>query len=88
MKLNRIPNEPMMDLMFGIDSLRIKELKKFVHDYFKSNVAIPAPTIVGMHYEAFANKCNTLEEYTLCMHYFIFLLARTGSLMDEREIIN
>jgi len=40
---------------------------------------------MGHAYKQIAAICNNIEEYTLCMHVFVFRSARSGHLKSEIE---
>lgn len=74
-----------LDKQLGIKEERLLELLSLL-----DNEAYPKAVEAGTLGEAYAiicNACNNIEEYTLCMHVFVFKIARTGMLKAEYEHI-
>lgn len=69
----------------GITEQREEELLRILYVMHKEIGDSTRPVILVNYYKRIAAICNTLEEYTMCMHLFIFYLARHGMLRSEKE---
>lgn len=78
-----------IDRQLNISSKRVEELFTSMEDIFnelatKSKLDENGGSM-GAAYKKICALCNNIEEYTLCMHAFIFRSARSGHLKSEVE---
>lgn len=69
----------------GIPKEREIELMHFLFDMHREILSSTTAKNLTAYYERIAEACNTLEEYTMCLHLFIFYLSRHGILREEKE---
>lgn len=78
--------EKRLDKQFGISETRIEFLFDAMENiYNKLKVGVDGVKHLGDAYVEIAKICNNPEEYTVCLHVFIFKCARTGNLRSELE---
>lgn len=78
-------NNRRLDQQLSISQERVFEIFKFLEE--EAYPVLMETKSLGCAYEKICEYCNTLEEYTLCMHLFVFKAARTGNLLAELEHI-
>jgi hypothetical protein len=70
----------------GISNEREIELMSLLYEMHKEVVGTPEAKSLTPYYGRIAEICNNIEEYTMCLHLFIFYLARHGALKDETDL--
>lgn len=89
MKLNIVnAGSHQIDKKLGISAARTVELFDFVEQQFIQLKAQGINIRLVDYYSAVADFCNNIEEYTLCMHCFIFNLASAGTPLDSQQVGN
>lgn len=73
---------------FGIGKQRMEELFDFVEQQYNKAIRDGVNVKLVTYYTAIADFCNNIEEYTLCMHCFIFNLSGVGKPADSNEFKN
>jgi len=71
-----------ISIKFGITSQRRDELLAHVEKVYWL-VAKGTVTPLVAQYEKIAEACNTIEEYTMCMHCFIMNISKIGRPIDD-----
>lgn len=90
MELNTI-NQPLrerIDLTLGIPPHRLEYLGNIVLQYAEAISKKPYTPQLSEYYKVFAEASNNIEEYTLCMHVFIFRLCKSGYLASDASAQN
>lgn len=71
-----------IDKQLGVSEKRLNSLFKKMESIFNE---LLTEGNLGAAYKKVSSVCDTIEEYTMCMHVFIFRCARTGHLRSEVE---
>lgn len=77
-----------LDKTLNIHPHRKAELTSILLTQIKSVEDSPGVTMLCDSYRYLAGKCNNIEEYTFCMHAFIFYMSRIGGLSTESIFTN
>lgn len=76
--------------IFHISKQRSEELLCIVEEVYNEIKGGVPGTVkpISLYYEKIANNCDTIEEYTFCLHNFIFNAAKIGTPVDSHEFTN
>lgn len=91
MKLNIIQGTAsvsQLDKRLGVNKDRIAQLEAVVIkqvNIVRSNLYTPHLTD---SYKILAEACENIEEYTICMHTFLFMITKTGKLTNDEIFTN
>lgn len=89
MKLNIAKQQTfLIDEKLGISRARKDELFAFVEQRYEMVKTKAIMVRLVDHYAVIADFCNNLEEYTLCMHVFVFNLSGIGRPSESKEFTN
>lgn len=88
MKLNVRKQAHSLDEALGITEERRMHLVDVVCEQVEIVKQKAGVTLLSQHYKALAENCTTLEEYTMCMHAFLFALSKYGCLSTDERIRN
>lgn len=72
----------------GVSKHRREQLYDFVENLVNSIEQGASRTPLVKYYAIIAEQCENIEEYTMCMHTFIFNLAKIGKPVDSKDLQN
>lgn len=65
---------------------RVKHIVEAVRNEVTLLQADKTSTQLSMHYKALAEVCDSIEEYTLAMHAFLFTITELGDLSVKKKL--
>lgn len=82
------PHSENISVKFGISNERKEALASMIEEiYNRICITIPATPLVAIYQEV-AERCDTIEEYTMCMHMLLFNISKIGKPIDDFSIKN
>lgn len=86
--LERKEGEAKLDKAFGITNARRNHLMSVVEQQIEAIEDNGGVMHLSRAYKDIAEACDTLEEYTMCMHTFIFFITQHGALATDPRFKN
>lgn len=72
----------------GVDKEREQELLDIVLEEINRIDDSGGAAPLSQYYQRIACECRNLEEYTVCMHTFLFAITKNGVLSTDKTISN